>query len=217
MRLMRFFSTLVTIFFICSTANAIVINTQPLPWSLEVGLGYGRYQNMYHNDGNTVLSRIGVGTELINYNMFHGGLELGVQTGDNARPKVSQNVLNQLGGLQIDSTIKPMLDLLLTARVYPTCYDIFAQIKAGAVWRTWQFTRTTVNDVSKVDSELQIGIGYDINRSFRMSLSYQGIFGENGGFNASCPTCATRFWGGIPSENAVILGMSILLDKGLVS
>lgn len=216
MRIVRTFFVFLTAFFICS--NAIATRTKPLPWSLEVGLGYGRYLDMYRNDGNTVLSRIGIGKELLNYDLFHGGAELGVQSGNNSRPRVSQSVLNQLGGLQIDSVIKPMLDLLLTARFYPNCCTpIFGQLKAGATWRIWQFTRTTVNDISKVDPEIQVGIGYDVNRFFRLSLSYQGIFGQNANFNTKCPTCSTRMWGGIPSENSVIFGMSMLLDKGLVS
>jgi hypothetical protein len=215
MRMVRTICVFLSIFFICSAANAT--RERPLPWSLEVGLGYGRYLDMYRNDGNTVLYRLGVAKELMNIDWFHGGLELGAQSGDTARPRVSQTVLNQLGGLQIESTIKPLLDLLLTARVYPTCSRVFGQIKIGAAWRNWQFTRTTISDVSRVNPELQLGIGYDISRLFRLSLSYQGIYGQNGGLESSCATCSPRFWGNIPTQNSVILGMSILLDKGLAS
>jgi hypothetical protein len=214
----RYFLVLFITLLTCSvsaSANSFS-NTDPslLPWSLEMGLGYTHIQDMYKSDGNTPIGRFGIAKELINYSVFHGGVELGIQSGNSSRPSVPQNILDQLGGLQIDSTIKPMLDLLLTARLYPSCdSSFFGLLKLGAAYRMWQFTRTTVSDIREIDPELQIGVGMDMNQLFRMSLAYQRIFGENAKFNMSCPTCTTRIWGGIPSQNSVILGVTVLLDR----
>jgi hypothetical protein len=206
--------------FLCTLSSFSIAGNSPhLPWSLEVGLGYGRYLDMYHNDGNTALARLGLAKEVYIYNaprlITHFGAELGVQTGNNARPSVPANIIAQLGGLQIDSVIKPMIDLLLTARLYAPnyAYPVFGQIKLGAALRTWQFSRTTVSDITTVDPELQLGVGYDMSQLFRLSLSYQGVYGGRPSFNSNCPTCTTRIWGDIPTQNSVVLGISMLLDK----
>ena len=186
-----------------------------LPWSLEVGLGYGKYQNMLRSDGTTVLARIGIAKQIVRMQAFSAGIEMGVQSGNTARLSVPDSIENELGGLPVDSTIKPSLDLLLTAKVYPLTKRIFfTQIKAGAISRRWQFTRGSVNDVSKVNPEIQIGIGYDVNRVASVSLSYQGIFGNNPDFKIVTEDCLAHV-SGIPGENSVILGLSVYLDEGM--
>lgn len=184
-----------------------------LPWSLEIGLGYGKYQNMIASDGKTVLSRIGFGKEFFSYKIFHMGMEVGVQTGDNARLSIPESTQILLGGLPVDTVIKPMLDMLIKGKLsLPKYTSIYSQVKAGVIWRQWQFTRSSVNDLSKIDPELQVGIGWDINRIASLSLSYQHIFGGHPNFQVLSNDCEARV-SAIPNENSVILGLSIYLNE----
>lgn len=73
------------------------------PWSLEVGLGYGNYQDMIRSDGSTTLTRIGIAKEFIRSQHLRTGLELGAQTGNTARLNISEDIKNSLGGLPVDS------------------------------------------------------------------------------------------------------------------
>src|SRR5205814_85253 len=132
-----------------------------------------------------------------------------------ARLSVPESIQNQLGGLPVDSTIKPSLDLLLTGKVYPLSKRIFfTQIKVGAISRRWQFTRGSINDVSQVNPEIQVGIGYDINKLVSLSFSYQGVFGNNPDFKIVSEDCLAHV-SGIPGESSIILGLSIYLDEGI--
>lgn len=184
-----------------------------LPWSLEIGLGYGKYQNMISSDGKTVLSRIGFGKEFFRYKSFHAGMEMGVQTGDNARLSIPESTQLLLGGLPVDTVIKPMLDILVRGKLsFPKYTSFYSQVKAGAIWRQWQFTRSSVNDLSKINPELQIGVGWDINRIASLSLSYQHVFGGHPNFEVVSDDCQAHV-SAIPSENSIILGLSIYLNE----
>lgn len=217
-----FFTTVLLLTCITCYANSEKSNnpsSSSLPWSLEIGLGYGQYLHMARNDGTTVLARMGIAKELLHIQTFRAGMEMGVQSGNTMRLEVPLDTEYQMGGLHMSSTIKPSLDLLLTGKFYSRNRNFFIQIKAGPVWRHWQFVRSAVNDISEVDPEIQLGIGYDINRVASLSLSYQGIFGKNPDFkivseNYILGDCYARV-SGIPGENSIILGLSFSLDEGL--
>lgn len=184
-----------------------------LPWSLEVGLGHGKYQHMKFDDGNTVLARIGFGKGLLKYKSLLLGLELGVQTGNNSRLSIPHSTQQSLGGLSIDSEMKPMMDLLLSGKLYPQKKSgFFIQAKGGYAYRQWQFTRSSVNDLSRFDPELQVGLGWDVNRIVSLSLSYQRIFGENPNFKIVSQDCIAHV-SGIPAENSVLLELSLYLNE----
>lgn len=184
-----------------------------LPWSLEIGLGYGKYQNMLYSDGKTVLARIGIGKEIWRSKLFRTGMEVSVQTGNTSRLSIPSSTQALLGGLPVESTIKPMMDFLLTGKRYLSTYPTFySQIKVGAIWRQWQFTRSTVNDVSKINTELQFGMGWDVNKTTSITLLYQHIFGGHPSFEVVSDDCIAHV-SKIPIENSIILGLSINLDR----
>lgn len=92
--------------------------------------------------------------------------------------------------------------------------NFFTQIKVGPIYRRWQFTRGSVNDLVKINPELQLGAGFDMNRIVSISLSYQRIFGNDPNFKIISENCLAHV-SGIPGENSVILGLSIYLDEGI--
>lgn len=184
-----------------------------LPWSFEVGIGHGTYQHMKYDDGNTVLARIGFGKGLVKYKSLLLGLELGVQTGNNSRLNIPHSTQQTLGGLSIDSEMKPMMDLLLIGKFHPEKKSgFFLQAKGGYAYRQWQFTRSSVNDLSRFNPEMQLGLGWDINRMASLSISYQRIFGQNPNFKIVSQDCIAHV-DGIPTENSVLLELSLYLNE----
>ena len=181
-------------------------------WSFTASLGYTEYQNAFENDGKAALGRFAIGSKLFAIDQVHYGLEVGIQNGNQMRLNVPQATLDVLGGLPIQSTIKPMVDVLLTLKSDPFGKsNVFAHLKAGAVYRTWQFeNRSTIADKNKVDPELQLGLGYQINPHTSMHLSYERIFGKNPDFtiNADNETASIK---AIPKQEGILLGITYLL------
>lgn len=185
------------------------------PWFVILGLGYGNDQRMFHNDGQNVLERIALGKRIFYLNPVSVDLELGVQTGNTARLAVSQDKLDLMGGLQIDSTFKPTLDLLFGLKVYPISdSNFFIQLKGGAIYRRWQFSRASVNDIAEVNPQFQGGLGFNLTNYTNISLLYQYIYGRNPHFEVN--EDASGHVSGIPSQNSILLNFSLYLDKETV-
>lgn len=188
----------------------------PCPWIFTGNLGYGQYQDMFKDDGRTAIGRFAVGKEFFKSDeMAFGseialGLELGVQTGNSMRLEVPQVTLNLLGGLPIQSTLKPSLDVLMTLRTNTLeNAPLFMQLKAGVMYRQWQFeNRDSINTLSKAAPELQLGIGYLISDMAFATLSYQGVFGGKPDFTVN-RVYHTGEVANIPSQNAILLGLSL--------
>ena len=194
-----------------ATAGTMGVSTteEKHTWSAILSLGYSEYQNMFQNDGQTELGRIAIGKELFTNNYIALGLELGIQNGNNMRLDIPQETLNELGGAPIQSTIKPMMDLLATVKTTTlSTSPFFALVKGGVGYRRWQFeNRNTVNDLAKFAGELQAGLGYSLNQSTSLSLLYQGIYGNNPNFTVD----TVNFVGhvsSIPTQQGVLLSLS---------
>lgn len=182
------------------------------PWSITAGLGYTVYEDMYRNDGQTALGRFGIAREIGKSPVLTWGLELGVQTGNVMQYYPSQEAIDALGGLPIQTTVKPMLDLLATAKSgYFSTIPAFAQMKAGIAYRQWQFNdRDSINNLSQIAAELQAGLGYALNDKTSLGLFYQGIFGANPDFQFNADT-ATGQVSNISVQNGVLLTFTMVI------
>ena len=82
----------------------------PLPWVVIGSLGYTRYQAISDciEDGQTPIGRFAIGKELVSARYANFGLELAVQSGNTMRLEVSEATLDELGGVPIQTTMKPM-------------------------------------------------------------------------------------------------------------
>lgn len=158
------------------------------------------------------LGRFAIEHGLFHYNIGIIGLEIGIQNGNTMRMFTSEAVQDSLGGLPIQSTIKPMIDLLITLKTKTFCetgIPFFAQFKFGAGYRQWQFNdRNTINDISQWAWETQAGLGYSINEKTNLSLLYQGLFGSNPNFIINT-TNQIGHVTNMPIQHGVLLGLSI--------
>lgn len=180
-----------------------------LPWAIIGSLGYVNYQNTSDCDGQTALGRFAIAKDLLDTRYLNFGFELGVQSGNTMRLDVSEATLDELGGLPIQSTMKPMLDLLATVKIYSTKNPLFAQIKGGAAYRQWQFdNRNSINNLSKIAGEIQAGLGYSIGHLASLSLLYQGVYGGNPNFTVS-EACPSGYVSTLPRQQGVLLSFSL--------
>lgn len=215
----------ITCAMLASTPALAQYEPSPCPWIFSGSLGYAKFSDMYKNDGQTPVGRLSVGKEfsktdeLAFGSEMYFGLEFGLQSGNSMRLGVPQETLDLFGGgsygLPIQTTIKPMLDLLFTIRTNTLeNAPLFMQLKVGGMYRQWQFDdRDTINTLSQIAPELQFGLGYLINERAFASLYYQGVYGGSPDLvvDASDLSHVTGRVNNIPSQNAIFLGLSFTL------
>lgn len=179
------------------------------PWSVIGSIGYTNYQNMYLNDGQTAVLRLALGRDLFKVNLWTIGLEGGVQNGNTMRLYAPQSTLDILGELPIQTTVKPLIDLLFTLKAPPFSKTPFIPLfKGGLAARRWQFSdRDSINNLSKIGGEVQAGFAYPINKRINLSVLYQGIFGSNPDFQVNA-AAETGHVSDIPIQNGVLLSLS---------
>jgi hypothetical protein len=192
------------------------------PWSVIGSLGYTWYDNFYKGgatadpsaqaaigDGQTALGRFAIARDLGSLKTVRLGIEIGVQSGNTARLNIPQSIIDDLGGLLPQVTIKPMLDLLATASWQPMGnIPVFVLIKPGIAYRRLQVNdRVTFNDLSEVAFELQAGLGMHISDRASLSLIYQGIFSSNTTYTINTTTF-TGHISNIPRQNGLLLSLS---------
>lgn len=180
------------------------------PWSVTGSIGYTVYEDMYRDDGQTALGRFAIGRDVYTGHSLTWGFEVGVQSGNTMRYFPSQEAIDALGGLPIQTTVKPLLDVLVTLKTasFGTT-PIFAQLKGGIAYRRWQFNdRDSINDKSQIAGEVQAGLGYALSERANLSVSYQGIFGGNPDFHFNADSATGRV-SNIPVQNGVLLGLTV--------
>ncbi|MDR3441468.1 MAG: hypothetical protein P4L65_00450 [Legionella sp.] len=183
--------------------------TMEHPWSVTASLGFSQFQNMHSNDGDTAIGRLAIGRDVYQAEKLGFGLELGVQNGNAMRLSVPQESIDLLGGLPIQTTLKPVLDLQATIKTQPLYgMPVIAQLKGGIAYRMWQFdNRDSIANQSKIAGTVQAGLGYQINDRAMVNLMYQGVFGGNPHFSANANDL-TGHVSNIPVQNGVLLGLN---------
>ncbi len=180
------------------------------PWLATASLGYTDYQHMHHNDGQTALGRFAIGRTLFLNDSTTFGVEMGVQNGGTMRMNIPQSTLDELGGLPLQSTMKPMLDLLATVKTTALgTSPFFIDLKGGIAYRRWQFDdRSSIKDLSNIAGEIQAGMGFPVSHSATLSLLYQGVYGGNPSFRLTAE-CPEGYVSTIPIQHGVLLSLSL--------
>ena len=181
------------------------------PWSVTLSGGKGKYHNDFFNDGEALFARLALGNELVLTGDLALGLEVGVQNGNNLRLNIPYTTLAVLEWLPVQTSLGPMLDLLITAKSDPLIgSSFFAQLKGGVAYRHWRIKQYQINDLSQVTGEIQAGLGYPITALASLSLLYQGVLGNdpNTQLNLFSKTGRISY---IPTLHAVLLGFSVNL------
>ncbi|MCC5014869.1 MULTISPECIES: DUF3187 family protein [Legionella] len=179
-------------------------------WSVTASTGYTEYQNMYHNDGHSVVARMAVAAELLATTQSSFGIEFGVQNGRSMRLGIPHGTLDVLGGV-VRTTVKPMLDLLITANSNPVTESLlYTQVKGGIAYRRWQIASYLIDNKSELAGEVQAGFGYPITEVTSLNLLYQGVFGAAPKIRAN-PSMESWRLSNIPVQHGLLLGFSIIV------
>lgn len=196
-------------------ANSYLPSTLSTPenlgnrWSIIASLGYSNYQHMYRSEGQTAIGRLAFAAELLTASQANFGLEMGVQTGNRMHFALPQNPLATLG-CAVRTTMRPMLDLLITANATPLTESLlFTQLKGGITYRNWQIDSYRISNKSEIAGEVQAGLGYPLTEITNLNLLYQGVFGGNPKLRVN-PFTDTGFMSSLPIQHGVLLGFSII-------
>lgn len=200
------------------TVNCFALNNftqQPIhnnkPWIVSASMGYMEYQKMFREDGQTATARLSIGKTLftIEQLFLDVGLELGIQSGNRMRLSLPESTIDILGGLPLELTVKPIMDLLVSAKVSPSeFFPLFLLLKGGGSYLRVMGDRGAVNDVNKLAPEVQAGFGYTISNQANITLLYQGIFGGHPKFQLNEATL-TGDLSNASVAHAVLLGFAI--------
>lgn len=173
-------------------------------------MGASNYHETYANDGKSILGRLSLEVQHDVSESLSLGVEIGVQNGNTMRLNISKPILDVLGGEPVGVVIKPLLDVLATLKVTP--FDnpgLFGFVKGGVAYRQLQVDRNEVNDLAKINPEIQVGLGYGMNDNAALFLVFQHVFGNNPNYQAN-PLTETGYIQGLPSQDSILMGLSIL-------
>ena len=171
--------------------------------------GYGTVDGAYGQDGNVSQGRLTLGLHAKNFDKLSLGAELGVQSGNTMRLNAGPDVIEVSGGLPIQSTLKPIVDALITAQYqFYTTRPLFAILKGGIAYRQLQLdNRSSAQDnLNKVNGEFQAGLGFGVTQNVRITALYQGIYSTNNsgiGLNSVGDITLSQ----IPTQQAGLLGV----------
>jgi hypothetical protein len=179
-------------------------------WSVTASTGYTEYQNIYYKDGRSAIARAAIAAELLTTMQSSFGIELGIQNGKSMHLTIPQGTLDVLGGV-VRTTIRPMLDFLITASSNPVAESLlFTQIKGGIAYRHWQVDSYLIDNKSNLAGEVQAGFGYPITEVTSLNLLYQGVFGANPKLRANLFSESWHLTNS-PVQHGLLLGFSIII------
>ena len=177
-------------------------------WSLSANVGVCQYQHVYGHDATTSLGRLALAAELLSFRQTAFGLEMGVQTGNRMHviPPVEHfGLYNEL----ITTTIRPMIDFLVTTNTIPLGESLlFTQLKGGLAYRQWKIAHDLLNNISEFAGEVQAGFGYPLTEAANLTLLYQGVFSGNTRytFGSYQPNLQVS---NIPVQHGMLFGISL--------
>ncbi|EHL30497.1 outer membrane beta-barrel protein [Legionella drancourtii] len=177
-------------------------------WFVDSALGMSYTNNTTNKTNQTAIGRLSVGTTLFSLTTWRADAEIGVQSGNTFRLSFPKESIDSLGGVPIEATIKPFLDVLGGLKVTPwNNLPTELWLKGGIAYRMMQADRDEVNDISKISPELQVGLGYHITKQATLNLGYQIIFGKNPLLTIN-PENEHGFLQNAPQQQAFLLGFS---------
>lgn len=200
------------IFFSSLAAANTCLECDGFNWGFSASLGATNYQNGYGSDGQSTLGRLSLETQYLLNDLFVLGLEFGIQNGNAMRLDVPKSTLDILGGEPINVVIKPTVDVLATLKFVPFDSKLFGFMKGGVAYRQLQVDRNEVNDVSKLNPELQTGLGYALTDNSYLYVGYQHIFGSSPKYQVN-PVTEKGSISGIPSQDSLLIGFSLFFNN----
>jgi hypothetical protein len=184
-------------------------NDANTPWSITASMGLGTMPYMEGAHGQTPLGRLAFDYAFTQ----HLGLEMGIQNGNHMRFALPKETVMTFGGVPVEGTLKPALDILLSARTPYLNSDIplYSVAKAGVMYRQLQMDRESMNDLIQNTAELQAGIAYQFNQHVDVQLMYQYVFGAYPDIQVDALTEIGHI-AHIPAQSSVLLGIRVNLE-----
>jgi hypothetical protein len=172
--------------------------------------GYGNISGAYENDGNFAQDRLSLGLQVWQYQSILFGAELAVQSGKTMRLDASSAIIAASGGLPIQATLNPFVDLLVSAKSQLTQrLPLYGIVKGGIAFRQMQLNdRSSSKDyLQKVNGELQLGLGYKLTDHAMLTAYYQGIYSDNSAGVSIDAAGDNTYISQIPTQQAGFLGV----------
>lgn len=176
--------------------------------------GYGHIDGGYHWGANTTMGRLAIGLHLKEYHALLFGAEVGFQSGNTMRLYASPETIDLGGGLPIQSTLKPMVDFLVSVKGRFTYNSpIFYLLKGGVAFRQLELEdRSSPSDtLHKFNGEFQGGLGYAITNHVLLTAFYQGIYSSPSA-GIQLDTTNDVSISKIPTQQAGFLGLEYSFD-----
>lgn len=188
--------------------EALIKNLFPY---LSLSGGYGSFQYMAQNSGETSFARLALGFQSQERQRMTLGGEIGIQSAKRmvfGNQTVAPFFVNTLYPLPIYLTINPPIDMLASL-TYHLVLPVFFEVKAGAVYMQSMIDQADITGTSQWAPELQLGVGFGIANKTRLIFNYQHFFGSTPRLNNIDIIVGTANLGNLPTWQA---GM-ITLEK----
>lgn len=172
-------------------------------WIFSGSMGFYKINNMLEKDGESFFTRLSVEKIFAEKHNNLIGLEIGVQSGNQARLGMTDSQMDDLGGTAVLTTLKSEFDILFTLHreLISDVTDLY--VKVGGMYRQLTMDSSAINDLRKVNLEVQAGLSQNISENVSISLGYQGVFSP-GLELQTCSICNTADIRNIPSQHGVL-------------
>lgn len=143
------------------------------------------------------------------------GAEIAVQSGNTMQLYATDEVIALAGDLPIQATLKPLLDILATAKL-PLYSSFDLILKGGIAYRQLQLNSVSSpqDSLSKVNGEFQAGLSYPLSEHAQLTAMYQGIYSTSNANVQFTSTSVSNFFSlgdvsisNIPTQQAGFLGI----------
>lgn len=177
-------------------------------WVIDGALGMAFYSAAVDKEPQVATGRLSVGRILATQTYWQAAIELGLQSGNTLALRFPKEAIDALGGVEIEATIKPMLDGLVSIRSETLIeFPLFSWVKAGVSYREMTVDKAAVNTSKGFSPEVMAGLGFQINEQAVMRLGYQYIHGQNPTLSVDevNESATLRH---LPAQQALLLGFS---------
>lgn len=163
------------LFFFLFFSN-LVFAKFPIHLFIGISGGYGENSDAYANTGTDGVIRFAFGSLYPVNSKFVIGDQVGFQTSSQIR--LNNQITSAIGNGIVPVLIntKTPIDFLLVGR-YILNEPLFFQVKGGVVFVNSTVTGADVQTQNTLLPEVQAGIGFNVYKRSRVTLSYQQFFG----------------------------------------
>lgn len=198
------------IFFLCGMLNLTFAFA--LPWQTSLSIGINQVSGMIKDDGTYGSFRLSFTKQLQHIGPNILGATIGLETGNRMRLDAPNNIVTSLGGLPIQTEIKPIFDALASLDLPLQSTGFLINLKAGAALRQWVFDERCTNyDRTQVNPEIQAGLSTFTFENYQFFIFYRGIYGSNLSYNFDS-TNGTLALSGFPTQQGIFIGTSFFFD-----